>query len=589
VSSLLAAAFLLRLAVALWGLDRGFEMGDEGFFLLNLNHPEASPPFFVFYKLLALAPGHLSVGVVEARLLRIAVELAATLALAGGVFAWARTRVFAPDAVAFPSFLLLCLVGSLLHAGSRSLSYNDLTNLCTFAAAGCLFLLVAQGPAPGQRSLRSLTALGAGFLLGFQLGVKFPTALLLLPLAALAVAFLCDALPRRERLRLVALLGLGVLAAVLLFVAAAGGVGPLVATYRDGFEGAEMSGYRPADLLRRYLLLEFWTYVNAAWLAAAFLASLWLLRRLGAGPDSAAAGAFVVGAIALAASVSRLHPAFVHPSLVYLAAFVPFTAIALWLRARSARRAAGIAPGAGLAPWLLLAVLPLAAIAGTNVPVAIRLPSHAAPLFIAIAVLANDLRTRAGAWRLHAVLCVLLIAATSVAFVHHHVLEPYGLPLPLTRQRHAAAGLPEVRVDAGTRSFLEGVAAAMREAGHRPGDPVVAFDYMPGLVYYLRGTSPGFPFYAADRPQLNCFYLNGAGLVGRPHLVLGQPMSPEQHACIRAFDFPEEFRLIGVLRFPYQDVYAGFGLPGLSHVYLYAPRPSAGGAPVEGETAGGEP
>jgi hypothetical protein len=553
VSSLLAAAFLLRLAVALWGLDRGFEMGDEGFFLLNLNHPEASPPFFVFYKLLALAPGHLSVGVVEARLLRIALELAATLALAGGVFAWARTRVFAPDAVAFPSFLLLCLVGSLLHAGS------------------------------------SLTALGAGFLLGFQLGVKFPTALLLLPLAALAVAFLCDALPRRERLRLVALLGLGVLAAVLLFVAAAGGVGPLVATYRDGFEGAEMSGYRPADLLRRYLLLEFWTYVNAAWLAAAFLASLWLLRRLGAGPDSAAAGAFVVGAIALAASVSRLHPAFVHPSLVYLAAFVPFTAIALWLRARSARRAAGIAPGAGLAPWLLLALLPLAAIAGTNVPVAIRLPSHAAPLFIAIAVLANDLRTRAGAWRLHAVLCVLLIAATSVAFVHHHVLEPYGLPLPLTRQRHAAAGLPEVRVDAGTRSFLEGVAAAMREAGHRPGDPVVAFDYMPGLVYYLRSTSPGFPFYAPDRPQLNCFYLNGAGLLGRPHLVLGQPMSPDQHACIRTFDFPEAFRLIGVLRFPYEDVYAGFGLPGLSHVYLYAPRPSAGGAPAGGETAGGEP
>jgi hypothetical protein len=200
-----------------------------------------------------------------------------------------------------------------------------------------------------------------------------------------------------------------------------------------------------------------------------------------------------------------------------------------------------------------------------------RLPSHALPPCVALAVLSLDLRSRAGFRRLHVVLALALLAIGSVVVVQHQWIRPYGLPTSMSGQRHEVAGLPGVTVDLGTKAFLEDVAASMASAGFRPGDPIVALDYMPGLVFYLGGTSPGFAFYMFDRPRFNCFFIDHAGLASPPYLILGRPMSLEQQACIRSFDFPDQFRRVRALRNPYESVYAGFGAPGFSHVLLYAP------------------
>jgi hypothetical protein len=111
----------------------------------------------------------------------------------------------------------------------------------------------------------------------------------------------------------------------------------------------------------------------------------------------------------------------------------------------------------------------------------------------------------------------------------------------------------------------------MRDAGFRPGDPVLALDYMPGLVYYLGGTSPGFTLYVFDSPRLNCFNVNRF-YQAPPYLILGRPMSMEQAACLQAFSFPSDFRSIGTIQFPYARVYEDFGAEGFSHVRLYAPK-----------------
>jgi hypothetical protein len=195
------------------------------------------------------------------------------------------------------------------------------------------------------------------------------------------------------------------------------------------------------------------------------------------------------------------------------------------------------------------------------------------PLFAALAVLGIDRHLRTGRRVEYAVLGALLLVSTGMVFTQHQMLQPYGLPRPLYRQLHPVTGLPGVRVDRATGVFLERVAGAMAEAGFRPGDPVVAFDYMPGLVHYLGGTSPGFPFYHRDRPLLNCLYLEAAGLTAPPFLVLSRALSDEQLACLPAFAFPDDFVLVDAPAYPYEDVYLGFGMPGVSRIYLYAPRP----------------
>ena len=85
----------------------------------------------------------------------------------------------------------------------------------------------------------------------------------------------------------------------------------------------------------------------------------------------------------------------------------------------------------------------------------------------------------------------------------------------------------------------------MRAAGFEPGDPVIALDFMPGLVYAVGGRSPGFPFYVFDKPEQNCWAIERIDRpTSVPFLLLGQDMLVEQHACIHAFAFPEEFRFV---------------------------------------------
>jgi hypothetical protein len=564
LAAALALGFAGKLAVALWALDRGFELGDEGYSLLNLNHPADAPVVHQIYRLLAPLGGADGFGVVGARWLRIVAEAIGSLALIAGVLAWARARVFEAGHAPARAFVPFCLLGALLGTGSRSLTYNDLTNLCTYAAIGALFWLASAPPGDAGDRRRTLAALAAGLCNGLQLGVKFPTALALLGLAALAGAV---GLAPRDRLRVGALYAAGLLLAVALYVLAAGGVAPLVAEIRVMPEVARSTGYDPLRLVGFYSRGEAVTAIHVVGVAAVFGASLALLRSLLRGAsDASLAGAFACGALALVAGVHVLHPFFLHPTLVYLSALLAFSvALLAVLALRRAPR-----PRA-LAPLLLLLAVPLVEIAGTNVPISERLPTHALPIFAALGVLSLDLRERAGARRLHAAIAVALLAATSALFVQHHVRAPYGLPSDIASQIEPVAGLPGVRVDAATRSFLESVAGGMREAGFEPGDPVLALDFMPGLVFFLRGTSPGFTLFVFDNPRLNCLNVNRL-YRAPPFLILGRPMSRAQAACLRAFAFPDDFRKVRSVRFPYEAVYADFGAVDFTHVHLYAPR-----------------
>jgi hypothetical protein len=49
-----------------------------------------------------------------------------------------------------------------------------------------------------------------------------------------------------------------------------------------------------------------------------------------------------------------------------------------------------------------------------------------------------------------------------------------------------------------------------------------------------------------------------------------------QHACIRAFEFPEQFRRVAVLRNPYEaPIRYFFGAPPMPYLQVFAPRPDA--------------
>lgn len=561
----LAIAFAGKAAIVVWALGRGLELGDEGYFLLNLNHPEGAPAVFQFYRLLGEPGRDGAFGVRDARVLRLLVEALASLALVGGIYTWARRRCLASGAMGFAPFLLFCLLGALLSTASRAFGYNDMSSLCSYTAVGALFALAAAG---GRRG-RSAAAFAAGLACGIALGVKFTSSAALFGLSVLAIAALVPDLVARERARLVALHLAGALAACGLFVLRRGGVTPILEELAAMPELARLSGYGPRAILERYVLGEAWTLIHLAFLAAV-VGLVWrrASRPPGRDRDTAAALALLAGAAALAAGTALFHPPFLHPTALALAAFLAFLLLALALAAaRAASR-----PWRDLALLLLLVALPAVNLLGANVTFSMRLPSHALPVFAAIAVLAGEVRARTGAVRTHLAATSILVALTSALFLQHHVRSPYGLARPMWEQRHEAVGLPDVRVDAPTRDFLNALALRLHEAGFSRGAPIAALDYMPGLVTYLGGTSPGANLFMFDKPELNCVQLARARAGAVPFFLLGRPISDAQRACLAPLDFERDLVLVDRIPFPYEAVYAGFDAPGMTHLHVYAPR-----------------
>ena len=585
---LLLVLVVARLAVALAAVDRGFELGDEGYFLLNLNQPEAALPPHEIYRLLAALSGGAQVGVVGARLLRIAVELAGSLALVAGVLHWARRRVFPEPAVGALAPAAFALQGVLLSVASRSLGYNDLTNLFAYGTVGALFALAATHPPETRRRLA--LALGAGLLTGLQLATKFPTAGLLAALVAWLVGFALPIPTRGERLRLLAGWAGGVLAVVLLVVAATGGPDALAARLAVAARLPTLTGYDPRALLERYLFLEQLTILNLGLFLLAFVAVLAVARivagraRRGAAGAPAGSGdgrlalAVVAGALAVVAGLHYDRPNFLHPSLVVLACFVIGSVLALL--ATGPRRAARPGGAGALERFSLLGALlalPLFAIAGTNVPITMRLPTHVLPLFVLLAVLVFERRPSPASW-LARTTAAALVAVTTVVFVHHHWLRPYGLRAPIHGQTTKVAGLDGVRVDYASARFLERVAQVLAEGGFQPGDPLLALDYMPGLVYFAGGTSPRWNLYMFDQPAFDCFNLSSARFERPPFLILAREPSLVMQRCLAKLAFPDAYRLLQTLRFPYDEVYVSFGAHDFTHVRIYGPRAGSGSA-----------
>ena len=261
-------------------------------------------------------------------------------------------------------------------------------------------------------------------------------------------------------------------------------------------EVARSTGYDPLRLLRFYAKGEVLTAVHAI-VAAAVCAASWVLltRLIGVARDLALAGALACGSLVLAFDVYILHPFFLHPSLVYMSAFLAVAIALLGVLAgarpidrRRSRRCSRFSRCRF-------------DIAGTNVPSRNDSPPtyyRSSRCSACSRSSCASARAMAAARRAGRSCCSLRLACSSPAIT-------WSLPTACHRtssqQRHAVEGLPGVRVDVATKSFLESVAASMREAGFRPGDPVLALDFMPGLVFFLGATSPGFTLYFFDNPR----------------------------------------------------------------------------------------
>ncbi len=473
-----------------WMAPRGFDLTDESYYLLNYLHWREVTATATFFGAYFEAPFRLlgqHVGAV--RVFGMAMLLAA-----GGFFAW-RVLAFDGDRDHRGPRPLPFVVGGMVASQFyysyvttlRAPSYNLLVLFCMLVATGLLLALV-EGR--GSRAQRWGAAFAYGLVLGAcAFGKATSAAAMLLCHGAFFVAF-------NRRRRLLEVVG-PALAGVALNIVLMQLLQPnWLQVLRDGVT-------LTTTLDGRYASIPFGTLWSAVLrggarllpaLLGAALVFGFIVRRWGRS-QRALLSALVVLLVAGIMLTIQLQGYGKSWWVLLL-----FGTGLLWFTERLCRErtlpARAALPTLGLT--VLLFALPVAYSIGTNG----SLPSHTqmAAVFAVVAMMLPLRRL----WALGLIHRSALVAALAALCVPTLVSQLRSLDDPsftyrlrtglLQQQWPVALGAAgdTLRVDAATRSHLEALAAAMRDAGYTAGEPILdVTGDAPGLVYALGGRPVG--------------------------------------------------------------------------------------------------
>lgn len=565
---------LVVLAVLAWAMPRGFDITDEGFYVLNYRFPaEYETSFSTFHLIVTRMLGLTNASVLIYRIVGLTVAGLGATVFGLSLAAWLRVLagqarqvrwLMRPDLVV--AFVLL---GTLLAFSvfPRTISYNGLsTFLLLLSAAATLAALRC-----GIRSA-GIWLLAAGCALGLDVFIKVSTGILLTISTVALLGWCWRGTGWRTLLWSAVLLGVGLCFGLGLYFVLV--ESPVLWWHNLAQESAMLrnqGGYALADLLPKYLhnaadTLRVLGYpVGPPMLALVGLA-WWWPRRLASAPWHGPTALLVLGSVSIfllthawlrrwystAASSHFETMSLLLAILVLVALVVAVEATVSCTPNNNNVTTAGNAISFQVLPvalWLL--ALPFLAAAGTINDLRTNLLIDMAPWFgLLLLLLALPRPERLPAW-VAAGLLLLPAGFAAEQIIWGTLWTPYNLSVPMVGQTQPlrVVGVPgTLWVDTGTAALVHRLDSLLAQGGFRPGDPLLAFYDIPGLVYLCGGISPGAPWYFSHRDVRNC---HSIGLSQQPLfkacILLNQPLSSDMKACLLAhgLHFPDNYRLVG--------------------------------------------
>jgi len=533
VAGIVAALIVTAGAAAcLAAVHRGFDLTDEGYYVLTSLHPKYYLRSSTDFQLITGPILSLVRGIWILR----AVNLVALL-LSSIFFAWSylQTAPVLLGAAFHRSDRLV--VGAAIASGALAPSaflpqtpgYNQITLSILLCSAG-LLLLLADGRLGHWSELCAW--IGVGILMWIQFVVKWPAIVATIPFLVLAV---WRATPRaRGRIRCIGLIvGGGALAA--LFTDVVVPLRALLGGLRQGSRDLAVTGHGPWLLLRQNAA-QLWSMQLTVWRSYWFL---FPIAVVGAVLCAKSRRARVV-AITLGIGLCFLTPALVHHDRA-LGGVSPFSTLQLRASALPAYVAFCLAAGATalvvrrrvpldrrmLYIGALLA-MPLLSAVGTNNPIWFN------ALFGAVFWIAAGLAITSQSFAEHSpyVLRGIAIAfATLIAYmaVYGTWSDPYR-QLPLS-QDSVTVVLPgpagSLQVDPATAGFIREIRSAVHHVtgAHRP--LMVAWASIPGAPLAGGVLEPVFPWLVQGSVDANLSLKAGCQQRDRGILVLKLPGAPE--------------------------------------------------------------
>jgi hypothetical protein len=587
-AALLVIIYLGLIAFAIWTSNKGLNIMDEGFYLLQAQYPDeviASHTSYYYYS--AFIFKLTGYNVVAFRLLGLFLMFVST-----SIFYFGFLNMLKLTGLSFPqtrSFQINCWaflgLGMMLYYSAfiqhrLSLSYNMLNTVALYCALGLFFLGVRFEKDPGERRLLSSVAfLLTGAFIGISFFSKFPTAIILLVMFSLFSATLV--VNRDGHAMMLILTGFFLW---LLFHFTIFQTPP---EWWGNFNRSQvfMKRYDPSSLIINYCH-QFLDLLKAS-LGGVYLTNILLVSGFAllvvlektkiifkSKKILLFLLVFMLAGIELYTKVSEPGAWGINVINLYTSwLFLLLIAVILntlynWINYKSV-----IKTWMPLLPLCLLFFCsPFAASIGTANIININLVWHLAPwfglMFVFMIVLSGPENGK-----------ILIPAGTLIigVFVAAHIL--YGAVKPaapyqadgisrLTEPTAIGTPATSLKLDVETSRFYRDIRRAARENGFREGEDLLAFFDMPGLVFAMGGKSPGLTWYFGN------YY---AGANDATEYVLGF-VSPKRLKKAFVLQSSENQKLPDLgkfgIKFPQEYVLCGaFLFPGKNDkIYLWKPR-----------------
>ena len=549
---IVAAALWIGVAVCVatvaWGAWRGLDITDSGFYLLSARYPdEVLATVTSFHRYTAPVFAAVGYDVGWFRLAGLALVLVSALVLADGVRRYCAAHAEAPSLMAGVSPLIV--LGVLLQYGwgLPTPGYNLLNAAAVALSAG--LMLPALATASEQRRAADLRFAAVGALVAVSLFCKVTTGLALIALYGLAPWILAATVPVRRSLMAMVLGGI-VWSALHFYLFES----PTFwwASWQRGLGfTAVLGGGHGAGLTLKYLheggvvalatARRFWLVVVPFGIAA------WLIGR-GRSAASLVAIALALGSIIVTwrgyfggmhiggdGNLRNVLPVYVAIAGVTIGAVIV-------ARTGLNRRQWSVVG------WMM--ALALAGAAGTAVPLQLNVMLYFGPALAAVGLLLS--RLMPGQGRTVALAVTGLFATSQIVTAGE--AGPYRLNAPMSRQtEHTTIGVPahDLMLDAATSRFFVSIRRVAMDCGFKPGDDVLGFFWMPGILFALGARAPGGTWFSAGYPgsrAVNEKLLESLPMERmRRAFILHKVASPEAMPDLAAhgLDFPAGYRRCG--------------------------------------------
>ncbi|HXH19080.1 MAG TPA: hypothetical protein VNJ07_08340 [Chitinophagales bacterium] len=549
---MLVVASLKVLAIILT-INRGFDFGDEGVYLLIPSHPYNTYHHSLFGVVTSfLHPGN-EITILGTRMIKIVTDMIGLLILAFGAYRYSTGHLH-PNASGFRLLIILlfAFLSFYIVTLCRTATYNEYILLSVNGGFGMAFL----GYSTERKLFRRIFLLLAGGFIAFGFMSKPQSSILSLAVI-LVLPFLLHSdreLQSRTEDIFISLAGF---ASFIVPFALFFGFDEFIDFHVTSWKEAQLIGYTFSNMVKLFIASDLVLFKHLFLTAVSTILFLLFIRQIQIIESVVSSTVFII-IIAGIFSFLYLYTLDFHPdfsgmrfkvtalTISCIAGFTIFYLANSWSWKRF---------------WftMLMIILPILTIAGSSSSLIESLPQRYFSWFILCGIALSEGLSNRNFQRSYFLLACILIILSSYQFKKVLIDEPYMLGSSMWEQTHPMK-LQNVKVDAATKAYIDTTISILRLNGFQPGDTVLAQNLKNGICYLLHAAMPVCPIYTCQSPEYNCYCLSHFLNDGRLKFVLSSdstyPFDTRCPADKEAWKhYAARFKLLGSARNPLSDAY----------------------------------